>query len=192
MLPPHLAVSLQQPLASPSVSAVRVFAPCPSSLWLNSRPAGATGHRRGISDGPSLPELGQESHFRTHYPLPPACLMGPYLGTQLLAILGQLAQLLMTLLKMCSLGLHQTQHLVSRWAGNKAGEDPQYFPFPSCSPSVGSPHPAYTATATHKFHDIKLPLVLNHVDLRAQKYLWSVLNTQCPLPRYTRDSLALR
>lgn len=46
--------------------------------------------------------------------------MGSYLGTQLLAILGQLAQLLMALLEIDSLGLYQTQYLgdkVGRWQG---------------------------------------------------------------------------
>ena len=71
---------------------------------------------------------------------PTSCSLGLYLATQLLAILGQLAQLLMALLEMGSLGLHQTQHLGTRWAGGR----PFSFPGPSCyqqAPPHPHPHP---------------------------------------------------
>lgn len=51
--------------------------------------------------------------------------MEPYLGAQILAILGQPAQLLMALLEMRSLGLHQPQHLGPRGAGGRAEETPR-------------------------------------------------------------------
>ena len=134
---PGLSASCLQPQSSPSVLAAHVSAPCPSSRGLNSGPAGVTKHRRGISDGPTL----TQSHLKApSLPLPPSCSLGLYLATQLLAILGQLAQLLMALLEMGSLGLHQTQHLGTRWAGGR----PFSFPGPSCyqqAPPHPHPHP---------------------------------------------------
>lgn len=105
--------------------------------------------------------------------------MGPYLGAQLLAILGQPAQLLVALLEMGSLGLHQTQHLGRpRWADGRAEEGPLTLSlFCPALHQQDPPHLSLATTTTHKLHDVKLPLVLNHIDLRAQKYLRSVLKT---------------
>ena len=133
---PGPSASCLRPQSSPSVLAAHVSAPCPSSLGLNSGPAGVTEHRKGISDGPSLTHQARSSLRAPSLPLLPPCLLGLYLATQLLAILGQLAQLLVALLEVGSLGLHQMQHLGTRWAGGR----PLSFPGPS-SHQQAPPHP---------------------------------------------------
>ena len=134
---PGPSASCLRPQSSPSVLAAHVSAPCPSSHGLNSGPAGVTEHRKSIIRWPQPHPPGQESHLRApSLPLPPPCSLGLYLATQLLTILGQLTQLFVALLEVGSLGLHQTQHLGTRWAGGR----PLSFPGPSCYQQA-PPHP---------------------------------------------------